>query len=149
MSNITGEEGSFSSGNTGEEVHQEKKQQLQNHCHGSTISLLPNSTTTATDTNGSSSQQQQQQPSLKKKRNLPGTPGNYSSPPTYQISSMFLILIYKKIHPSIVVITSFLFFFKIRTYWLYIIYICIWVSPKKISCYYIYMIKLTCQAGFI
>ncbi|KAL5791752.1 hypothetical protein ACOSP7_000346 [Xanthoceras sorbifolium] len=70
MSNITGDnEGSFSSGNTGEEVHQlqdKQKQNLQNHLHGSTAA------SGATNSNGSSSQQQQ--PPVKKKRNLPGTP---------------------------------------------------------------------------
>ncbi|KAF8015066.1 hypothetical protein BT93_H0759 [Corymbia citriodora subsp. variegata] len=66
MSNFTGEEGSFSSGNTGEEVHQrEKQQQLQGHLHGS--NSQPSSTT---NDSGSSSQQQP----VKKKRNLPGTP---------------------------------------------------------------------------
>ncbi|EEF41617.1 nucleic acid binding protein, putative [Ricinus communis] len=71
MSNITGGEGSFSSGNTGEEVQQlqEKQQQLQNHFHGSNLSG-PNSG--ATNSNGSTSQQT----AVKKKRNLPGTPGN-------------------------------------------------------------------------
>ncbi|XP_015575643.1 zinc finger protein GAI-ASSOCIATED FACTOR 1 [Ricinus communis] len=69
MSNITGGEGSFSSGNTGEEVQQlqEKQQQLQNHFHGSNLSG-PNSG--ATNSNGSTSQQT----AVKKKRNLPGTP---------------------------------------------------------------------------
>ncbi|KAM7254816.1 hypothetical protein ACFE04_020057 [Oxalis oulophora] len=51
MSNITGEDGSFSSGNTGEEVQDNK----QNHF--------------STSTPATSSQ-----PALKKKRNLPGTP---------------------------------------------------------------------------
>ncbi|KAI6695721.1 hypothetical protein NL676_023431 [Syzygium grande] len=68
MSNFTGEEGSFSSGNTGEEVHQhEKQQKLQGHLLG------PNSQPSST-TNDSSSTSQQQP--VKKKRNLPGTPGN-------------------------------------------------------------------------
>lgn len=70
MSNITGgDEGSFSSGNTGEEV-QEK--QLQSHFRGS--SSVPTAAN-ATNSNGSSSQQQQPA-AAKKKRNLPGTPGN-------------------------------------------------------------------------
>lgn len=79
MSNITGEEGSFSSGNTGEEVHQEnhlQQKQPQNHFHGSN-SGVPSA---ASNSNNSSSQQQSQpqpqQPAVKKKRNLPGTPGN-------------------------------------------------------------------------
>ncbi|CAK9175959.1 unnamed protein product [Ilex paraguariensis] len=75
MSNITGDEGSFSSGNTGEEVQQlqEKKQlQLENHLHGS--GLVPSGA--MTNSNGSSSQQQP----AKKKRNLPGTPGNFNNP---------------------------------------------------------------------
>ncbi|XP_071923407.1 zinc finger protein JACKDAW-like [Coffea arabica] len=66
MSNLSGDEGSFSSG----EEHQADKQpqQLQSQSHGSNFA--------ATNTNGSSSQQQQQQqqPGAKKKRNLPGTP---------------------------------------------------------------------------
>lgn len=59
MSNITGDEGSFSSGNTGgEEVQQlQDQKQLQKQ----------------TNSNGSSSQQP-----VKKKRNLPGTPGKFS-----------------------------------------------------------------------
>ncbi|KAK7392336.1 hypothetical protein VNO78_20770 [Psophocarpus tetragonolobus] len=64
MSNISGEEGSFSSANTGEEVHQENKQQQpQNHPHGSSSG--------ACNSNSSSNQQQK---ATKKKRNLPGTP---------------------------------------------------------------------------
>uniref|UniRef100_A0A161Y382 BIRD-IDD transcription factor fourth C2HC zinc finger domain-containing protein n=1 Tax=Daucus carota subsp. sativus TaxID=79200 RepID=A0A161Y382_DAUCS len=58
MSNITGEEGSFSSGNTGEEVqqlHHGKQQQQQ--FHGS----LPSDSSPSL-------------PAAKKKRNLPGTP---------------------------------------------------------------------------
>ncbi|KAH8517387.1 hypothetical protein Peur_048569 [Populus x canadensis] len=65
MSNITGDEGSFSSGNTGEEVQQlqgKQQQQAQNHLHGS-------DSVAATNSNGSTSQQP-----VKKKRNLPGTP---------------------------------------------------------------------------
>ncbi|KAJ7972923.1 Protein indeterminate-domain 2 [Quillaja saponaria] len=65
MSNITGDEGSFSSGNSGEEVHQKKQEpQLQNHFHGS--STGPSAASNCT---GSTNQQQP-----KKKRNLPGTP---------------------------------------------------------------------------
>ncbi|KAI4349629.1 hypothetical protein L6164_010194 [Bauhinia variegata] len=71
MSNISGDEGSFSSGNTGEEVHQEnEQQQLQNHLHNS--SSGPSAA--ACNGNGSSNQQQPQ-PATKKKRHLPGTPG--------------------------------------------------------------------------
>ncbi|KAJ4828495.1 hypothetical protein Tsubulata_012459, partial [Turnera subulata] len=71
------DEGSFSSGNTGEEVQQlqeKQQQQLQNHFPGSSNSG-PSATTTATTSNGTTSQQQQQQQQVKKKRNLPGTPG--------------------------------------------------------------------------
>ncbi|KAK7337418.1 hypothetical protein VNO77_17991 [Canavalia gladiata] len=65
MSNISGDEGSFSSGHNGEEVHEEsQQQQLQNHLHDS--SSGPSS---ACNSNGSTNQQQN-----KKKRNLPGTP---------------------------------------------------------------------------
>lgn len=74
MSNITGdiEEGSFSSGNTaGEEVHQEK--QLQSHLHGSNSG--GGSGGGKSNSNGSVTTQQQQQQPIKKKRNLPGTPG--------------------------------------------------------------------------
>ncbi|GLT66560.1 hypothetical protein SLA2020_389180 [Shorea laevis] len=53
MSNITGDEGSFSSGNTGEEVHQESSNKYI--------------------TTSMAQPQQLPQP-LKKKRNLPGTP---------------------------------------------------------------------------
>ncbi|XXG84193.1 hypothetical protein AAC387_Pa10g1761 [Persea americana] len=66
MSNHTGGDGgSFSSGNTGEEVQQHQQQQQKNPFHGSNLgpSSTPNS-------NGSTSQQQP----IKKKRNLPGTP---------------------------------------------------------------------------
>ncbi|XP_057487361.1 zinc finger protein GAI-ASSOCIATED FACTOR 1-like [Actinidia eriantha] len=59
MSNITGDEdGSFSSGNTGEEVHHQPKRQHPNHFHGSTSEppLPP------------------RQPPAKKRRNLPGNP---------------------------------------------------------------------------
>lgn len=74
MSNITGDEGSFSSGNTGEQIQQfpEKRQKLlQNQFHAS--NTIPIS---STHSNGSSSQlpPQQQQPVAKKKRSLPGTP---------------------------------------------------------------------------
>jgi hypothetical protein len=71
MSNITGDEGSFSSGNTGEEVQQlqgKQQQQAQNHLHGS-------DSVAATNSNGSTSQQP-----VKKKRNLPGTPGKVNRP---------------------------------------------------------------------
>lgn len=56
MSNISGEEGSFSSG---EEAHL--------HTSNNNISSI-------TTSNGSTSQSQQQQPLAKKKRNLPGNP---------------------------------------------------------------------------
>ncbi|XP_027353552.1 zinc finger protein GAI-ASSOCIATED FACTOR 1-like [Abrus precatorius] len=70
MSNISGDEGSFSSGHNGEEVHQESQQpQLQKHLHDS--SSGPSS---ASNSNGSINEQQ-----TKKKRNLPGTPGKYSN----------------------------------------------------------------------
>lgn len=73
MSNTTGDEGSFSSGNTGEEVHQEKqKQQLQHPLDGSSSGL---SGTAATNSNSSTSGQQQM---VKRKRNLPGTPGKFN-----------------------------------------------------------------------
>ncbi|KAI3460826.1 hypothetical protein Pfo_017489 [Paulownia fortunei] len=62
MSNITGDEGSFSSG---ELQQQQEKQLLQNQ----SLASYP----AKTDSNGPNSQQQQQQPA-KKKRNLPGTP---------------------------------------------------------------------------
>ncbi|KAK7284678.1 hypothetical protein RJT34_19428 [Clitoria ternatea] len=67
MSNISGDEGSFSSGNNGEEVHQESQQQQlqQHHLHDSS-STGPSS---ASNSNASTNQQQ-----AKKKRNLPGTP---------------------------------------------------------------------------
>ncbi|XP_031101488.1 zinc finger protein GAI-ASSOCIATED FACTOR 1-like [Ipomoea triloba] len=71
MSNITGEDGSFSSGNTGEEVHQQQQQQQK---HLQAPNSTPPATVTPTNSNGSTSQQQQQQPPAKKKRNLPGTP---------------------------------------------------------------------------
>jgi hypothetical protein len=77
MSNITGDEGSFSSGNTGEEVHQEKQQQVQHNLHGTT-SAAPG----ASNSNSSTSQPPQQQP-LKKKRNLPGTPGKFNHPTNF------------------------------------------------------------------
>ncbi|KAL3033648.1 hypothetical protein AAZX31_02G147200 [Glycine max] len=65
MSNISGDEGSFSTANTGEEVHQENKlQQPLNHPHGSSSGVR----------NSNSSTNQQQQQANKKNRNLPGTP---------------------------------------------------------------------------
>ncbi|KAF9614735.1 hypothetical protein IFM89_020568 [Coptis chinensis] len=67
MSNITGDDGgSFSSGNTGEEVQQ---LQLPSHVHGSNTGP-----STATNSNGSTSQPQPPPPQVRKKRNLPGTP---------------------------------------------------------------------------
>ncbi|XAR52614.1 hypothetical protein NMG60_11020768 [Bertholletia excelsa] len=80
MSNISGDGGSFSSGNTcGAEAHGEQQQQQQqqqrkpkrlllNSFSGS--SLVPNSLS-ASDSNGSSSQQP---PTAKKRRNQPGNP---------------------------------------------------------------------------
>ena len=64
MSNILGGEASFSSGNTGEEVHQENKlhQQPLNHSHGSSFGACNN--------NSSTYQQQQQQANRKKKTYL-------------------------------------------------------------------------------
>ncbi|KAG5051885.1 hypothetical protein JHK87_004083 [Glycine soja] len=68
MSNISGDEGSFSTANTGEEVHQENKlQQPLNHPHGSSSGVR----------NSNSSTNQQQQQANKKNRNLPGTPGKF------------------------------------------------------------------------
>ncbi|XP_016475004.1 zinc finger protein GAI-ASSOCIATED FACTOR 1-like [Nicotiana tabacum] len=70
MSNISGEEGSFSSGNTGEEV--------QKHNQAAHLKTSNNISSITSTSNGSSSQSQQQQnkhqPLAKKKRNLPGTP---------------------------------------------------------------------------
>ncbi|XP_039036791.1 zinc finger protein GAI-ASSOCIATED FACTOR 1-like isoform X1 [Hibiscus syriacus] len=63
MSNITGDDGSFSSGNTGEEVLRKPQLQTNN---------FPASASAASNSNGSSSQQPLQ--AVKKKRNLPGTP---------------------------------------------------------------------------
>ncbi|XP_021280519.1 protein indeterminate-domain 2-like [Herrania umbratica] len=71
MSNISGDDRSFSSGNTGEEVQQleekQQKQQLQNNFPGS-----GSGPSGASNSNGSASQQPHQP--VKKKRNLPGTP---------------------------------------------------------------------------
>ncbi|XP_061349751.1 zinc finger protein GAI-ASSOCIATED FACTOR 1-like [Gastrolobium bilobum] len=68
MSNISGDEGSFSSANTGEEVYEEnEQQQLQNLPHGS-------SSGPSGACNSTNSTNQQQQQGTKKKRNLPGTP---------------------------------------------------------------------------
>ncbi|KAJ1435695.1 Zinc finger C2H2-type [Sesbania bispinosa] len=68
MSNVSGDEVSFSSANTVEEVHQEKEQQQpQNHPHGS-------SSGPSGASNSNSSSNQQQQEATKKKRSLPGTP---------------------------------------------------------------------------
>jgi hypothetical protein len=63
MSNISADEGSFSSGNTGEEVKQ------LSHFRGSSSAV----NTASGNSNGSSSMQQPP-PAAKKKRNLPGTP---------------------------------------------------------------------------
>ncbi|MBA0831971.1 hypothetical protein Goarm_016392 [Gossypium armourianum] len=74
MSKISGDDGSLSPGNTGEEVHQ---------------LLLKNNSPPAlvSNTNSSSSQhpQPQPQPPVKRKRNLPGTPGNSIYPPSFSI----------------------------------------------------------------
>jgi hypothetical protein len=68
---ITGDEGSFSSGNTGEKIQQlqeKQQQQAQNHFHGSNSS----GPSAATSSNGCISKQPHQP--VKKKRNLPGPP---------------------------------------------------------------------------
>lgn len=74
MSIITGSAaGSFSSGNTGgEEVQQQQQQELLNHAnfHGSNSFL----STTPPNIN-SNGTQPKQPPQVKRKRNLPGTPG--------------------------------------------------------------------------
>ncbi|XP_077219191.1 protein indeterminate-domain 7-like [Tasmannia lanceolata] len=87
MSNLTGEGGSFSSGNTGEEVQQIH----QNPFHAS------NSTATTTNSNSSTSQQQP----TKKKRNLPGTPDPTAevialSPTTLMATNRFICEICNK-----------------------------------------------------
>lgn len=82
MSNITGEEGSFASGNSGEEVQQETQQkQIQNHqFHGSNLSgILPSGTSDGNNSSSHPPPLQQQPP--KKKRNLPGTPGKFDHTP--------------------------------------------------------------------
>ncbi|KAG2693487.1 hypothetical protein I3843_08G095500 [Carya illinoinensis] len=94
MSNITGDEGSFSSGKTGEEVHQEKqKQQLQYPLDDSSSGLSG----AATNSNSSTSQRQK----VKKKRNLPGTPDPSAqvialSPTTLMATNRFVCEICKK-----------------------------------------------------
>ncbi|KAK4418163.1 Zinc finger protein GAI-ASSOCIATED FACTOR 1 [Sesamum alatum] len=73
MSNITGDEGSFSSGEV--QQHQEEKQQQQQLLHNHHLSLSSTTTTTpppAAPTNSNGSTSHHQPP--KKKRNLPGTP---------------------------------------------------------------------------
>ncbi|XAR58463.1 hypothetical protein NMG60_11013860 [Bertholletia excelsa] len=67
MSNISGDDGSFSSVNTGEEA--QGLHEKQNHFDGSSSGL-----SAATNSNGSASQPQSQQPTVKTKRKLPGTP---------------------------------------------------------------------------
>ncbi|KAI4329755.1 hypothetical protein MLD38_028103 [Melastoma candidum] len=95
MSNFSGEDGSFSSGNTGEEVIQRhvlvgdhklqqpqliQMQQLQGGGHGHHTQVLPTSSNAgAVET--ASSPQQQVPP--KKKRSLPGTPGKAIHPSFY------------------------------------------------------------------
>ncbi|WJX85054.1 hypothetical protein P8452_67561 [Trifolium repens] len=65
MSNISGDEGSFSSGNNGEDVYDEsKQQQVQNN-----LNDTDSGPSGASNSNSSTNQQQ-----IKKKRNLPGTP---------------------------------------------------------------------------
>lgn len=82
MSNITGgDEGSFSSGNTGDQENQ-----LQQNFHGS--SSGPPSGVSNSNSSTSQQQQQQQQP-VKKKRNLPGTPGKFNHP---RVLVMFFLL---------------------------------------------------------
>jgi len=74
MSNITGDEGSFSSGNTGDEVQLlPENKQLKSDFHGS-------SSEPPTTSNGSTSHPPQPSPPAKKKRNLPGTPGKLNYP---------------------------------------------------------------------
>ncbi|KAF2316910.1 hypothetical protein GH714_042251 [Hevea brasiliensis] len=69
MSNITGEGGSFSSGNTAVgEVEVQQQELIINHFN--TIA----SSTTATNTTDGSTTQQPQPSTVKKKRNLPGNP---------------------------------------------------------------------------
>lgn len=70
MSNISGDDGSFSSGNTGEEVQQQQKQQQQLQAGSGSGSAGPSA---ASNSNGSTSQQPQQA-ATRRKRNLPGTP---------------------------------------------------------------------------
>lgn len=75
MSNITGEGGTFSSGNTTAAVGEADVQQqelLINHLNSIA------STTVATSTTNGSTAQQHQPSTVKKKRNLPGNPGNIS-----------------------------------------------------------------------
>lgn len=75
MSNITGDnnEANFSSGNSGEEVEEVVQQKL--HPIIDNIGRDDVSTSVAAN-NSNSIQHQQPLNSLKKKRNLPGTPGN-------------------------------------------------------------------------
>ncbi|KAJ0980681.1 hypothetical protein J5N97_008936 [Dioscorea zingiberensis] len=73
MSNMSGDGGSLSSGNTGEAEVQQQQQQQQQHI------LLINGTSASTNTNSNNSSASQQPPAtppppVKKKRNLPGTP---------------------------------------------------------------------------
>ncbi|KAJ4823421.1 hypothetical protein Tsubulata_025586 [Turnera subulata] len=71
MSNITGDDVSFSSGNSGggeEAHHQQQQEQAKNWKNSSKAS------STTTNSNGSTTQQQHLPASLKKKRNLPGNP---------------------------------------------------------------------------
>lgn len=67
MSNITGEEGSLSSGEV-QQLHQEQ-QPIHDHSHGAATKNIS----------------QQRPASAKKKRNLPGTPGNSSYLPLYEL----------------------------------------------------------------
>ncbi|KAK3441618.1 zinc finger protein GAI-ASSOCIATED FACTOR 1 [Eucalyptus grandis] len=74
MSNITGEGGSFSSGNTGEAEVQ--PQELLNHLFGANNSLLSSASANNDSLSASTHDEkpQQQAPQAKKKRSLPGNP---------------------------------------------------------------------------
>lgn len=89
MSNISGDDGSFSSGNTGEEVQQQQKQQQQLQA-GSGSGSGSAGPSAASNSNGSTSQQPQQA-ATRRKRNLPGTPGKSIYP---LISIMLISSIY-------------------------------------------------------
>ncbi|XP_022899093.1 protein indeterminate-domain 2-like [Olea europaea var. sylvestris] len=85
MSNMTGDEGSFSSGNTGEIQHPQEKPQN---------SIVSNATTNSNDSSS-------QQPPTRKKRNLPGNPDPTAevialSPTTLMATNRFLCEICNK-----------------------------------------------------